>query len=462
MIGGGGARSVAPVQMHARTPAPTAQLQADRRLAHEPRAARILALQRSAGNAAVVRMLARAPKQWENPEVLKVVYPAREAQLRKYVAMFRELEQIDANTKTKTVKEIQEAANALSGADLANEVERLLKSSVTPDWLRDIVRDYAGMRYYRDYANKSGSSAHGSYYNPVRLLFIIKRESGDWLKAREAEAEADLAKRTDAWKAKGSKGKAPTLPKKLDKASELERQWLAKSPEEAMSRLEQIRNDPRAGIPDWAWHKIVRLTPLRAKHAVAGWEDTSLEKPDPTDVFWGKVMKAWTGDERIGSLGYGSTGWRPDLLKDDKVITTVMVCNELSEATQSKRGIKLPGGIHANAQFFFKAAEEGAKEGARPEVQGAYFRRPTSLADFRPGASLFWINTDVWKRDTKGKTVDRSNKVHKFAGIDYPMPFVPEFLEAWHAWAASPEGKQYKKDQAAYETALKAWDKEAA
>src|SRR5262245_10214468 len=136
----------------------TAQAEHAQRPTHEsrPPAARILALQRRAGNAAVVRLLARAPKQWENPEVLKVVYPAREAQLRKYVAMFRELEQIDANdpAKKKTVKEIQDAANALSGADLANEVERLLKSSVTPEWMRDIVRDYSGMRYYRDYAKK--------------------------------------------------------------------------------------------------------------------------------------------------------------------------------------------------------------------------------------------------------------------------------------------------------------------
>jgi hypothetical protein len=468
LIAGAAARSVAREQMRERYSARVAApAKHDERLAHAPRgaAARILALQRSAGNAAVGRLLARTPKQWENPEILKVVYPAREAQLRKYVAMFRELEQIDSKdpaAKKQSVKELQDAANALSGADLANEVERLLKSSVTPEWLRDIVRDYAGMRYYRDYAKKEGSSAHGSYYNPVRLLYIIKRESGDWLKAREAEAQADLDKRTEAWKAKGSKGRAPALPKKFDKASELERQWLAKSPEEAMSRLEQIRNDPRAGIPDWAWHKIVRLTPLRAKHAVAGWEDQSLEKPDPTDVFWGRVMEAWTGKERIGNLGYTSTGWRPDLLKDDKLITTVMVCNELSEATQSRRGIKLPGGIHANAEFFFNAAEEGAKAGARPEVQGAYFRRPTSLADFRPGASLFWINTAVWKRDTKKKKVDRSNKVHKFPGIDYPMPFVPEFVDAWAAWAASAEGKQYKKDKAAYEKALKAWDKEAA
>jgi hypothetical protein len=450
-----------------RAATPAVRERPDERPARAPHAvaARILALQRTAGNAAVRRMLARAPKQWENAEVLKVVYPGREAQLRKYVAMFREIEQIEAKdpaAKKKTPKEIHEAANALSGADLAKEVERLLKSSVTPEWLRDIVRDYTGMRYYRDFAKKAGPGAHGSYYNPVRLLYIIKRESGDWLKAREGEATAELAKKTDAWKAKGSKGKAPELPKKFDKVAELEKQWLAKSPEEAMSRLEQIRNDKSAGIPDWAWHKIVRLTPLRAKHAVARWEDESLETPDPTDIFWGRVMKAWTGDERIGNLAYGSTGWRSDMLKDDKVITTLMVCNELSEATQRKRGIKLPGGIHANAEFFFKAEEEGTKAGARPEVQGAYFRRPTSLADFRPGASLFWINTATWKRDTKKKPVDRSNKVHKFSGVDYPMPFVPEFVDAWAAWAASAEGKQYKKDKAAYDRALKAWNEAAA
>jgi hypothetical protein len=471
LIGGAAARSVAREQMRERYPGsaatPAVRERPDGRPARAPQAAaaRILALQRTAGNAAVCRMLARAPKQWENPEVLKVVYPGREAQLRKYVAMFREIEQIEAKdpaAKKKTLKEISDAANALSGADLANEVERLLKSSITPEWMRDIVRDYAGMRYYRDYAKKSGSSAHGSYYNPARLLYIIKRESGDWLKAREEQAKADLAKRTDAWKTKGSKGKAPELPKKLDTVSDLEKQWLAKSSEEAMSRLEQIRNDKNAGIPDWAWHKIVRLTPLRAKHAVARWEDESLEKPDPTDIFWGRVMKAWTGDERIGNLAYGSTGWRSDLLKDDKLITTVMVCNELSEATQRKRGIKLPGGIHANAEFFSKAAEEGAKAGARPEVQGAYFRRPTSLADFRPGAALFWINTATWKRDTKEKTVDRSNKVHKFSGVDYPMPFVPEFVDAWAAWSTSAEGKQYKKDKTAYDNALKAWNAEAA
>jgi hypothetical protein len=186
----------------------------------------VLALQRTAGNAATGRLLARTPRkpyqhQWENPALLETIYPERERVLKKFVSIFREVElrdltdpkarqqviddwrkaiqsQIDAlkglselskqdkeriaaleaalkRSQASAAQAFEEAVNwerehradPLAGAALLAEVKRLFGTKGVPDWLESMVLDYAGMRY---------KSAHGSYFNPVRLLFIIERE----------------------------------------------------------------------------------------------------------------------------------------------------------------------------------------------------------------------------------------------------------------------------------------------
>ena len=458
-----------------------------------PRVARVLALQRAAGNAATVRVLARDKRkpythQWENPALLETIYPARETMLKKFVSMYREIElaeitdpverqkvidqtraamqkELDrlkalaepSKQEATRVKELEvalkkgatDSSRAFNDAirwerehrtdgmamdKLLDEVRRLFGTSGVPDWLEPMVLDYAGMRY---------KSAHGSYYSPVRLLWFVERYKGTWDTARTTDAADAHAGAVKAWEAKGSKGKAPKL--KEVKKSAAEKSAATMDPALAIGKLEAMRN---AGeIPDWAWHKVVRLTELRTYYADTGWEDDKLEKPagDAADAMWTKVFGDWTGKESIGDIGYGITGWREEIKRRNALVTTRMVCNELSEATQVQRGVKLKGGISRNAQQY---VDETAKS------KGAYFKQPASLADFKPGAALFWVNKSAWEV----KEPDDSNKVRHIPGAEYPMPPPPEYVAAWKAWDTSDAGKEYKKAKKAYEKDKKSWD----
>jgi hypothetical protein len=143
-------------------------------------------------------------------------------------------------------------------------------------------------------------------------------------------------------------------------------------------------------------------------------------------------------------MGYGITGWRREINRRNVLVTTRMVCNELSEATQRSRGVSLEGGISKNARQYIGAA-----------APGAYFKRPASLDDFKPGAALFWINDSEWE----AKEPDDSNKVYGIPGVtEYPMPITPEYIREWKAWDKSDAGKAHKRADAEYKKAQKAYD----
>ena len=412
----------------------------------------VLALQRSVGNAATRRLLARSPRlpyqhQWENPALLETIYPAREAMLRRFVGMYREIELADIKDpeeRKAAAARLKEGTDGLKDAALMAEVRRLLGTKGAPDWLGPLVLDYAGMRY---------KSAHGSYYSPARLLYFLEKAKGTWTAAAEKETaaaqEAHTAKVTE-WEAKDPKtrGRKPVKPKAVT-TSAAEKAATAMSPEDAVKKLEAMHDAGQ--IPAWAWHQIVRLTELRIWYATAGWEDTADEKPTgtPQDGLWIKALADWTGDKAVGTHGYGITGWRREINRRNVLVTTRMVCNELSEATQRSRGIALEGGISKNARQYVAAAG----------TPGAYFRRPASMDDFKPGAALFWINESTWE----AKEPDDSNKVYGIPGVtEYPMPITPEYISAWKAWDTSEAGKAYKQADAAYTKAQKAYDAKVA
>lgn len=485
----------------------------------------MLALQRTAGNAATGRLLARAPRkphqhQWENPALLETIYPARELMLKKFVSIYREIELrdlTDPKARQQVIDETRKAmqaeidrlkglpepsmqskaiaaleatlkrgqastekafedavkwerehrADPLAGAALLTEVKRLFGTKAVPDWLEKMVLGFAGMRY---------QSAHGSYFSPVTLVFIVERARGTWTKAREAEtataAEA-YKKQLAEWEAKDpiprKRGKAPVKPKPVTQAAS-ERAALGMSPDDAVARLEKMHD---AGeIPEWAWHKIVRLTELRTWYAESGWEDTSKEKPPPgADQVWLKVMDEWSGDKQkpLGEHGYGGTAWRKEVKRRNVLLTTRMVCDQLSEVTQLQRGVNLKGGISENAQAYVNAAVEGAKPGAKKDIAGAYFREPKTLADFRPGAALFWVEETKWEVEKDGKKPDESNMVVAILGARYPMPPPPEYVKEWTDWSKTEEGKKwlaesktYKQAKAKWDQAKKEWDAKAA
>lgn len=133
-------------------------------------------------------------------------------------------------------------------------------------------------------------------------------------------------------------------------------------------------------------------------------------------------------------------GWRHESLDKQRQVADAVVCNELSETTQIKRGVHLPGGIRKNAEYFAKAAVDGAQPGANADIAGSYFKRVESAAELKPGASLFWINT-VWQTPNPGENFDNSNMVFPVDGVDWPMPFPPEFVKEWSDWDAARKKK---------------------
>ena len=107
------------------------------------RYAGVLALQRSIGNAATRRLLARSPRkpyqhQWENPDLVATIYPAREAMLRKFVTMYREIELADIKDpeeRKAAAARLKEGTDALKDDALMAEVKRLLATKGAPEWL---------------------------------------------------------------------------------------------------------------------------------------------------------------------------------------------------------------------------------------------------------------------------------------------------------------------------------------
>jgi hypothetical protein len=400
----------------------------------------VFALQRRIGNAAVVRMLARddtaktqpptATKQWQNPQLVKDIYPGREEMLRKFVAMYREIEaqgMTDDAARTAAMAGVK-TVDALSGDVLMSEVDRLFAANVAPAWLKDMVIDYSGMRY---------KSAHSSYFNPRSLVLLVKRESGEIAQSKtdqEAAEKEAYDKATEAWEAAGKKPKDKPVKPKPVKVTKVESDWKAKSVEQAEDFL--AAEHAAARIPEWAWHKIVRVTNLKTRLVTGpGWEDEGQEKPDPADKAWVKIMKEWTAD---------ITAWRGEIQRRDELVTSRMVCNELSEATQRKRGVNLAGGISKNAEQFRK--------------DGKFFKHPANKDDFLPGGGIFWINMDSWETSEP----DDSNKVRYIDGESYPMPTPPEYIAAWKAWAASKEGKQQLVDKKKYQADHAAWERATA
>jgi hypothetical protein len=467
--------------------------------------ASVLALQRSIGNSATRRLLARSPRkpyqnQWENPALAETIYASRDVMLRKFVSVYREVELlditdpaarqpvIDATRKAmkaeverleklttpdeKRIKQLkavldspantakaydeavawerQHRTDGLAGPALLAEVKRLFGAGAAPKWLESMVLNYAGMRY---------DSAHESYYSPVRLLYFLERARGTFKTALEKETKQATEAAEKAWEAQDPKKRPKKAPVPKLTQSSVERAAMDMTADDALAKLEKMRD---AGeIPDWAWHKIVRLTELRTWYAEKGWEDTAPEKPPPgADATWVKVIDEWSnpkGQFLGNKLGWGGgTGWREEAKKRNVLVTTRMVCDQISELTQLQRGVNLRGGISENAKMFSEAAAEGAKPGAKKNIAGSYFKEPKTLDDFRPGAALFWVQESFWEE----KEPDPSNQVIAVAGGRYPMPTPPEYKKAWIDWSKTEEGKKWLADEKSYKAAKAKWENE--
>lgn len=322
--------------------------------------------------------------------------PDETRQAKNLDAMLKRAEQ-DAAKKLAVAKQwrSKHAAPGQSGASLEAEVTRLGTELGLPDWAATAVIEFAGMRYGRTDTG-GGKSAHGSYYSPQRLLWA-------------------LAKTRDPGIGKPAQAAFFGLPVS-----------------EALGRIKSMRENEQ--VPDWAWQRIVYQTDLRVDPANTdeNWNKPAAApkgedgKPSDADAIWQRVLNLWMSqnpkDVAPGekSATFGSTGWRAEMY--ERAITGMtgfsanialgIVCNELSEAIMADQGVRLPGGIAANATFFGSDAKDPTKRPAH-----MYFGRVVP-GFLHPGAVLFRMDR-AWAR-----TVAGHDEVKAAAGAEYTFPAI--------------------------------------
>lgn len=371
--------------------------------------------------------------QWQNPHLLKSIYPARERKLLEFLLVFDEIDTVKEYNQKNLDAVVQEykslpakLPNAIEGepADetgkklklgqwyidkfkkamekgvntgqvLNRSDARIVKQAVMffkmvqkfnkynvldqrgllelvvekfhqepnryPEWLVYMVIHFSGMRY---------KSAHASYYDPKNLVKVLRPEIKD---LSDDQALVELVKLKD----------------ELEKAG---------SP-----------------IPGWAWHEIVKLTPLRLKYAQEDWETYKKELASAEDHRWDQILRDWEVD---------ITQWRKKHWETYSMIVTRAVCNEVGEHIQHLRGLHTSAGISRKTDWYNKQ-----------KTTGAYFIHQDSETDFQPGAAIFWMG---WYLPPPGD----HEVVRKLSNIDLTGHIspgtvkhgTPKFREEWTTW----------------------------
>ena len=152
--------------------------------------------------------------------------------------------------------------------------------------------------------------------------------------------------------------------------------------EQALSALEKMRAEEV--IPDWMWKELSAVTDLRLTEAKdTGWEKlTPEEQAEKVDAKWAKqrqIMNDWKSKY--------VTSWRQEHIETHDLIVSRAVCNEVAEHILHMRGHKGFSGLSGGADWFLGAA----KKAAATDAEGAYFVKPNSAKDFRPGAGIMWL-----------------------------------------------------------------------
>jgi hypothetical protein len=275
---------------------------------------------------------------------------------------------------------------SLSGENLYQAVRETLSTSSIPSWVQQTFLEYAGMRY---------RSAHGSSLPPWLLVDILDE-------LRNPATVRPRGRRTSARNRSNSE------------------------------ILGEFQQQHAAGeIPNEAWLYIIRKTDLRLGTSDPGWE--SANYTNVGDPIWRQALQRWTRT--------GNTMWRGDLMRNNAINTTSIVCNELAEVAQRHRGIRLPGGIAANSNFFYDQAN--ASQPTSETTQPApYFKHgpSISLEDLRPGASVFFLSNE-WKNTP----AEAHERVRVYPGVQYPVP--------WPS-SVSPRDRQRRAQAAAEGPAL--------
>ncbi|HSF79844.1 MAG TPA: hypothetical protein VLA49_01340, partial [Anaerolineales bacterium] len=337
--------------------------------------------------------------QWQNPHLLKTIYPARERKLAEFLLVYDEIE-IVKKYKNKKITEIiseydqlpdtlpdvlkqkhkkdPETENKMAmGQDYIDQFNRLMESRVDtsqdinrndaflvtkavqlqqmtvrfqeykkldhkallervaerfhkspevfPEWIIYMVIHFSGMRY---------QSAHGCYRDPLDLLRVL-----------------------------GISTKGVTDEKALEKLKDFKRE----------------QDQAHKPIPDWAWHDIVKFTPLRNETQEDDWE-AKRSKDLTTDEgqHWDQVLKSWEPENTL--LFNNLTLWRFKHEQSLALIVTSGVCNEVGEHIQHLRGLSTSPGLALKPDWYNKQ-----------KTEGAFFKHQDSEDDFQPGAAILWL-----------------------------------------------------------------------
>jgi hypothetical protein len=400
---------------------------------------------------------------WASSTLAPKVYDleARERLLRLFIAMYRQIELVDATDEQRqqayeAVKPgIQKAIDTIEAIDpkqrktadkqrldqlkrmltvkssasiakvvtdwegteltadkVIGEVGRLTGSAEVPDWLKTLPTYFAGMHYV---------SAHGSWLSARHLLFVIE--------TRKAKVAADAAK---------PKTKPVIDPAVMDDLKGLRE-------DAALQRLRDMRG--QGAIPDAAWGKIVAVTNLRLD--AGGPATATIDPAAKVEPPWVQLITDWRAGTPpapwIGEVGLRS--WMT-ALKSGQIVFLQTVCNQLADAAAMQRGIILPGGISENADYFGSNTGKVPADVTAPAGKVAvasYFRHAQSTDDLRPGANLFFV-TGTWVENQHGAW----EAVNYRSGLDYPNPNdpgsdkdTPGYRPGWNTEALPTDGAEH-------------------
>lgn len=125
------------------------------------------------------------------------------------------------------------------------------------------------------------------------------------------------------------------------------------------------------------WREIVRLTELRVTEV----QDENWEKPQGLPPGYKKEelqFRTMLEDWKKKFL----TGWRQEHDQSDNLIVTRAVCNEVAEHIQHLRGLTPGGGLTSKPKWY---------QNVEKTNPNAYFVKPETADDFKPGASILWL-----------------------------------------------------------------------
>lgn len=256
-----------------------------------------------------------------------------------------------------------------------------------PKWLKYMVVHFSGMRY---------KSAHGSWADPRAVLEAIETEQvrNRIQKALPAELARSAAQATNELQAKKRTMSNPSDSRQADiqitalgnpvnRQSALLKQQTALVTEQVQKLSnQQVLAELKARkdmLPEWAWKEIVSRTELRNEFAEENWEELNpqerQERWKVENEHWRQIMDFWERRD--------ITEWRKQHELSLSLVVTRAVCNEIAEHIQHLRGVKPGAGLTAKPPFYIRCQKSAPAN--------AYFRRPTSAADFKAGASILWL-----------------------------------------------------------------------